>query len=114
MTKDISSLRKIDMSINECWRFMNSMRGQLILGQALTIAITELSKEENPQTSSISDMKFILMSNPTMAVLGKAITGIKEDLVYVDDSWDMLYQVHSNRPEWIKAAEDFARGIKDE
>ena len=105
---------EIDMSVNECWRFMNSMRGQLILGQALTIAISELSKEENPQTSNISDMKFILMSNPTMAVLGKAITGIKEDLVYVDDSWDMLYQVHSDKPELVKEAEDLVRGIKDE
>ena len=40
--------------------FFNSMRGQLIISQALYVASRALSKEEFPETSNIKDMEYLL------------------------------------------------------
>ena len=40
--------------------FMQTMRGQLILGQALYIAMAELKKAKYPEVSNIADMKFFM------------------------------------------------------
>jgi len=45
----------------ECIGFMTSMRGRLILDQALSLAIRELDKVEGAmkQVSNIADMKYL-------------------------------------------------------
>jgi len=45
----------------EGWKFLTSMRGLYIMGQALQMAIKELESVPYPlkQSSNISDMKFI-------------------------------------------------------
>ena len=40
--------------------FMQTMRGQFILGQALYIAMAELEKAKYPELGNIADMKFFM------------------------------------------------------
>ena len=40
--------------------FVNGMRGQYILGQALYIAIDAMKNEPRPEWSNIADMEFLM------------------------------------------------------
>ena len=53
------------MTITEASKFLVSLRGRLILGQALSIAIAELEKVEGAhrQVSNIADMRDLLTSD---------------------------------------------------
>ena len=53
------------MTITEASKFLVSLRGRLILGQALSIAIAELEKVEGAhrQVSNIADMRALLTSD---------------------------------------------------
>ena len=58
--------------MNEIEDFLNGFRGQLIVGQALNVAI-ETMKNRQPEwkrePSNISDMEYILKSGPMMDIL---------------------------------------------
>ena len=53
------------MTITEASKFLVSLRGRLILGQALSIAIAELEKVEGAhrQVSNIAEMRDLLESD---------------------------------------------------
>ena len=53
------------MTITEASKFLASLRGRLILGQALGLAIAELEKVEGEhrQISNIADMRDLLESD---------------------------------------------------
>jgi hypothetical protein len=55
----------LDRTDIDACNFILSIRGRLILGQALTLAVNELSKVEGAhrQISNISDMQMLLDSN---------------------------------------------------
>ena len=56
---------RLDLSDVEACNFILSLRGRLILGQALTIAVNELSKVEGAhrQVGNIADMQMLLDSD---------------------------------------------------
>lgn len=62
---NMKSIRDVDVEDVEACNFILSLRGRLILGQALTIAVNELSKVEGAhrQVGNISDMQMLLDSN---------------------------------------------------
>jgi|10_taG_2_1085330.scaffolds.fasta_scaffold54550_5 hypothetical protein len=61
-----------ELNIEKVTKFMNSFRGQLIVGQALNVAI-ETMKNRQPEwmrePSNISDMEYILKNVPMMGIL---------------------------------------------
>lgn len=62
----------------EAVQFLNSMRGQYIMAQALAVAVKELSKVPSPHTeiSNIEDMKYLrrtLYTFPVMELKGRVI-----------------------------------------
>lgn len=61
------------------------IRAQLMISRALSVAIKTLSKEENPPTSDISDMEYML---EVMFPLWKAVElsdSMREDLLKINE-----------------------------
>ena len=61
------------MDLTQAAKFLSTLRGRLILGQALELAIRELEKVEGAhrQVSNIADMRYLLESDLPIDLSGE-------------------------------------------
>ena len=61
-SKSVELIKKQELEKKEAIKFAQSMRGQLIISQALMVAITKLRMVDKPlqQTSNLKDMEYLL------------------------------------------------------
>ena len=69
--ENLENVEKIDRAVE----FMNSFRGQYIIGQALTVAIESMENRQpewKREPSNVSDMQYMLTDGPIGLGLGQA------------------------------------------